>query len=192
MDIIDSTMLEEKGERSMQTYADTKAQTWQSEASPCLAMKCWARRAIVGGVVSGLVFISFQMFFCWLVKGSFFEPMRLISAMVMSRNAVEAWYPLLVAVPYGVAVHLVLSVLFAGIFTAFVVRHPFFAASFTRLVFIACVYGFLLWIINFYCVATLVGWSWFPDRTDPFFQGFIAHVFLYGAVLGVYLNGRLR
>jgi hypothetical protein len=47
--------------------------------------------------------------------------------------------------------------------------------------------GFALWIVNFYVIAPIAGWNWFPDGTDPLVQ-FVAHTFFFGSALGIYLD----
>jgi hypothetical protein len=51
--------------------------------------------------------------------------------------------------------------------------------------------GLGLWLVNFYVIAPIGGWTWFPEDTIPLRQ-FIAHTFFYGAVLGLYLNFAAR
>ncbi|MDQ3937167.1 MAG: hypothetical protein M3253_00635, partial [Chloroflexota bacterium] len=55
----------------------------------------------------------------------------------------------------------------------------------------ASIAGFALWIVNFYVIAPLAGWQWFPNETDPLVQ-FVAHTFFYGSVLGLYLDWTVR
>ncbi len=52
----------------------------------------------------------------------------------------------------------------------------------------ATAYGLLLWLVNFYLIARVAGWDWFPDGADQFWQGFIAHTFVFGSLLGIYLT----
>jgi hypothetical protein len=35
--------------------------------------------------------------------------------------------------------------------------------------------GFILWLINYYVIAALFGWVWFPLAAHPLFQGLIGH-----------------
>lgn len=50
--------------------------------------------------------------------------------------------------------------------------------------------GLALWIVNFYVIAPLFGWTWFPNGTNPVVQ-FIAHTVFYGTVLGLILDRSL-
>ncbi|MDG5815445.1 hypothetical protein QA601_10165 [Chitinispirillales bacterium ANBcel5] len=51
--------------------------------------------------------------------------------------------------------------------------------------------GLLMWVINFYLIAPALGWMWFPQEASQFWQGFVAHTFLYGAVVGWYLAAKM-
>jgi hypothetical protein len=51
-------------------------------------------------------------------------------------------------------------------------------------------FGVALWLVNFYIVAPLLGWSWFPEGTNPAVQ-FLAHALFFGAPVG-WLLGRSR
>ncbi len=53
------------------------------------------------------------------------------------------------------------------------------------------VLGLGLWIVNFYVIANLAGWVWFPDKSNPVVQ-FFAHTVFFGSVLGLYLNASAR
>ena len=64
--------------------------------------------------------------------------------------------------------------------------------SAARLAGAATAYGLLLWLVNFYVIVRVAGWDWFPDGADQFWQGFVAHTFIFGTLLGIYLAGTLR
>jgi hypothetical protein len=49
---------------------------------------------------------------------------------------------------------------------------------------VGAAYGLLLWLFNFYVIAP-IAFPWFRDA-NPLVQ-FIAHTFLFGAVLGWYM-----
>ena len=51
--------------------------------------------------------------------------------------------------------------------------------------------GIGLWLANFYVIANIGGWVWFPDKSNAIVQ-FFAHTFFFGAVLGLYLNAAAR
>ena len=52
-------------------------------------------------------------------------------------------------------------------------------------------WGTLLWVVNFYVVAPIAGWVWFPQMTDPLMQ-FVAHAGFFGVPLGLYVAWALR
>jgi hypothetical protein len=45
----------------------------------------------------------------------------------------------------------------------------------------------MLWIVNFYVIAPVFGWTWFADDTIASAQ-FLAHTLGYGCVLGLVLT----
>lgn len=51
--------------------------------------------------------------------------------------------------------------------------------------------GTIVWVVNFYVVAPIFGWTWFPEMTDPLVQ-LVAHAGFFGVPLGVYLGWALR
>jgi hypothetical protein len=79
-----------------------------------------------------------------------------------------------------------------GIAIAGVARYvPALASSATILIVWTSLAGFGLWLVNFYVIAPIGGWTWFPEGTNAVVQ-FVAHTFFYGTVLGVYLNATAR
>jgi hypothetical protein len=143
---------------------------------------------VLAGIFGGAVFAAFEMASAAVLMGwnALFNPFRMIGAMLLGANALEQGYPLVTAATAGVAVHLVLSVLFATIFAAITPQFSTTAASSLS----GVVFGVVLWLVNFYAVAPTAGWTWFPERTDPLVQ-FMGHAFFYGCPVGWSL-GRLR
>lgn len=111
----------------------------------------------------------------------------MIGAMLLGDQALQPGYPLVPAALAGVGVHMVLSMMFGVAVVAAAGIVPALAASPATLVSWTSMAGFALWIVNFYAIAPIAGWSWFPNDTDPAVQA-VAHVFFYGTVLGLYLN----
>ena len=95
-------------------------------------------------------------------------------------EALDPGYSLVTAGVAGIIVHVVLSVIYGVIFgeLATVLRGPvaFVAAG--------SVFGFVLWLVNFYVIAPIL-FPWFLE-SPPLVQ-FIGHAFFFGAVLGFYL-----
>jgi hypothetical protein len=149
---------------------------------------------VATGVTAGLIFAVFEMLASALLMG--FEaavmPLRMIGAMVLGPEALDPGYSLGVAATAGVIVHLTLSIVFASIFAAIV--SPMAAravpAGAGTLALAGVAFGIVLWLVNFYLVAPLAGWTWFPERTNPVVQ-FLAHAFFFGLPVG-WMLGRSR
>jgi hypothetical protein len=147
------------------------------------------------GLIAGILFAAFEMLAAAILMGpeAAAMPLRMIGAIVLGASALEPSYSLATAAMTGVIVHLILSVLFTGIFAA--IAPPILEASGLgttsgTLAFAGVAFGIVLWLVNFYLVAPAAGWTWFPERTDPVVQ-FIAHAFLFGCPAG-WMLGRGR
>ena len=148
------------------------------------------------GVVAGILFAAFDAIATALLMGSDIAaltlmPLRMTAALVLGTEVFDPSYPLADALLTGIVVHLLLSVAFAGMFAATVV--PLLRASGRHvtdenLAVAGIGFGIVLWFVNFYIVAPLAGWTWFPEQTNPVVQ-FIAHAFLFGGTIG-WLLGR--
>jgi uncharacterized membrane protein YagU involved in acid resistance len=143
---------------------------------------------VVAGILSGTVFAGFEMVAAAVLMGpqAFYIPLRMIGATVLGPAALDPGYSLAVAGLVGVILHTGFSVVCALIFAA--LASP--AASTAALTAGGIAFGIVLWLVNFYAVAPLAGWTWFPDRTSPAVQ-FVAHAFFFGCPIGWYL-GRSR
>jgi hypothetical protein len=142
--------------------------------------------AIPLGLMAGLGFAAFQMLAAAWQMGSrgLFMPLRMIGAILLGRQALDPSYGVAYAVIVGLMVHVTLSIGFAVLFVVlFQPGRPL--RSMRQLLLAGCLYGVLLWIVNFYVVAPILGWYWFPDRTSPAMQ-FLAHTFFYGYPLGYF------
>ena len=58
-----------------------------------------------------------------------------------------------------------------------------------NLAIVGIAFGTVLWLVNFYLIAPVAGWTWFPERTDPVVQ-FLAHAFFFGCTAGWMLGHR--
>jgi archaellum biogenesis ATPase FlaH/uncharacterized membrane protein YagU involved in acid resistance len=147
--------------------------------------RAWIMYSVMGGLTAGFAFVVFEMIMAALLDGrqTFVMPLRMIGALVLGDRALEPDYPVGRAVAAGVLVHVALSVLFAMVFGAIVAAIPALRRSARTMVAVASLYGVLLWLVNFYVVAPLAGWTWFPDQTNQLVQ-FLAHTIFFGAVLG--------
>lgn len=145
-------------------------------------MKWGFQHGAVAGIVAGLVFAAFEMMASAFMMGSnaFFMPLRMIGAIALGPEALDAAYSLLAAGVAGVSVHLILAIIYGMIFgmIATMLRGP------GAFIGIGSVFGFALWLINFYVIAP-AAFPWFLEA-NPMVQ-FIAHTFFFGAVLGLWL-----
>jgi uncharacterized membrane protein YagU involved in acid resistance len=139
---------------------------------------------IVAGLFGGLVFGVFEMIAAAATMGAnaAFVPLRMIGAMALGAGALDPGYPVFVAAVTGLMIHTALSIVFALIFAT--IASP--ASSTSTLTLAGIVYGMALWLMNFYVIAPLMGWRWFPTDTIPAVQ-FVAHTLLYGCPVGWYL-----
>jgi hypothetical protein len=149
---------------------------------------------VVTGIVVALVFAAFEMVVAALQMGvdAAVMPLRMIGAMVLGPDALEPTYPLINAAAAGVAVHVVLSIVFTAIFAALApsVLGAFgLSAASSNLAVAGVAYGILLWLVNFYVIAPAAGWTWFPERTEPIVQ-VVAHAVFFGGLAGWMLGRR--
>jgi uncharacterized membrane protein YagU involved in acid resistance len=145
----------------------------------------WIKAGALGGLVAGLVFAMFEMIMAAILNSSdaFFMPLRMIGAIVLGEQALMPTYGLATAAVVGLIVHMMLSIIFGIAFGVIVALIPALAQSTGALLVSASAYGLLIWLVNFYIIARLAGWPWFPDQTNPAVQ-FVAHTFFYGTILG--------
>jgi uncharacterized membrane protein YagU involved in acid resistance len=153
------------------------------------ARRFGAGPAVVAGIIAGLIFAAFEVIVAAVMMGpeALFMPLRMIGAIVLGSAALDPGYSLLTAAAAGVVVHMVLSIAFALLF-AFVAPA---SASTTALIAIGAAFGTGLWLVNFYLIAPMMGWSWFPEQTNPVIQ-FLAHAVFFGAPVGWYLGSTRR
>jgi hypothetical protein len=153
----------------------------------------WLKHGLIGGIIAGIVFAAFEMIAAAILDGPdmFFMPLRMIGGIALGDQALDPGFSLVAAGVAGLIVHLVLSAVY-GIGVAGVARYvPLLASSATALIVWASIAGLGLWLVNFYVIAPIGGWTWFPEMTNAVVQ-FIAHTFFYGTVLGIYLNAVAR
>jgi uncharacterized membrane protein YagU involved in acid resistance len=154
-----------------------------------VAVRFVSGSAVVAGIAGGVIFAAFEMLAAATLMGTqaVFMPLRMIGAMVLGAQALDPTYSLVVAGVVGLAVHLILSIAFATVFA--LIASPLSTAGSLALGGIA--FGIALWIVNFYVLAPLAGWSWFPDRSNPVVQ-FVAHALFFGCPVGWYLGRHQR
>lgn len=143
----------------------------------------WAlTQGAIGGIIAGLVFAAFEMMATAAMMGpdAFFMPLRMIGAIALGPAALEPTYSLWSAGFAGLIVHVVLAVIYGAVFAVIFGGLRSAAAD----IGVGAAYGFALWLLNFYVIAP-AAFPWFLDA-NPMLQ-FIAHTFLFGAVLGWYM-----
>jgi hypothetical protein len=148
----------------------------------------WLLPALLFGMVAGVVFALFEMLAAWAMGDGFWMPLRMIGAIVLGEEALQASYSLAGAAVTGALVHTALSGLFGAAFGLLLAAVPGLGAGRGVLVAAASLYGLALWIVNFYVIAP-VAFEWFQDA-DPVVQ-FVAHTLFFGVLLGALLAGRV-
>jgi uncharacterized membrane protein YagU involved in acid resistance len=121
-----------------------------------------------------------------LILGApFFGPLRLISSIVLGTQALQPSYPLATALIVGVIVHMILSSIYGVVFVYLLswLRQSN-AAVILQLIY-GAIYGLALWVLDFLVIAPTL----FPQFTNvnQFWNGFVAHTFFFGLVLGLYV-----
>jgi hypothetical protein len=153
----------------------------------------WLKHGLIGGIVAGIVFATFEMVTAAVIDGpnAFFMPLRMIGGIALGEQALDPGSSLMAAGGAGLIVHMVLSAAYGAGVAGMARSVPMLASSAMNLIAWASVAGLGLWLVNFYVIAPIAGWSWFPEGTNPIVQ-FVAHTFFYGSVLGIYLNAAAR
>ena len=132
---------------------------------------------VAAGVVAGLVFAAMQMVLSATVLGQpFWAPLHMIAAIVLGQGVLPPPPALDVGVAaVAVAVHMALSLIYAAVLGAIVLRARPAAASWIGLVF-----GLALYFINFYGFTAL--FPWFAEARGTI--AIVSHA-VYGLVLGL-------
>ena len=154
----------------------------------------WVKHGAIGGLLTGFVFALFEMVMATVQMGgeAFFMPLRMIGGIALGSQALEPGSTsLLEAGGAGIAVHMMLSATFGASVAAVAGLVAPIRSSTVALVAWTSLAGLTLWLVNFYVIAPIGGWRWFPDGTDPVIQ-FIAHTFVFGSLLGLYLDRAVR
>jgi hypothetical protein len=148
------------------------------QASPLL------RAGAIAGVVAGIIFAMFEMVMAAIMGDGFFMPLRMIGAIILGEDAMMASYSLVTAAAVGLVVHMMLSVIYGVLFGAIVGFVPALHEGSSRLIALATLFGFALWLVNFYIIAP-IAFEWF-GMADSMIQ-FVAHTFFFGTALGLTL-----
>jgi hypothetical protein len=147
----------------------------------------------IGGIIAGVVFALFEMATAFVMMGGMDAaamPLRMIGGIAIGSQALEPSYPLATAAGAGIGVHMALSAIYGGLFGAGVWAFGR-SASTGLIVGAAVVFGLALWAGNFFVVAPIAGWNWFPQMTDPVVQ-ITAHGLFFGVPLGLWVARSMR
>ena len=147
------------------------------------------RAGLVGGIVAGIVFAMFEMIMAAVLNGTeaFFMPLRMIGAIGIGTSALDPSGSLLTAGGVGLIIHMALSMMFGVAVAAILALVPALSRTTTSTVAVASAAGFGLWVLNFFLLAGIFGWTWFPDTQNVAVQ-FVAHTVMFGSVLGLAID----
>jgi hypothetical protein len=154
------------------------------------------RAEAYAGLIAGVIFIGFQVVASAFLTGlpTAPLPLRSISAIVLGPPALVSSYSLVAAIIAGMAIHLFLATVFAVVFGEMARRiaratEGELLATTGQLAVAGTIFGTMLWLVNFYVVAPLAGWTWFPGNTHHV-TAFFGHAFFFGCPLG-WVFGRI-
>ena len=143
------------------------------------------RHPIANGILAGLgagsVFIVAEMIISAALGKRFFEPLRIISTLLLGQQAMDPSYSFTTVVVVGLLSNVVLSGLFGLIF-AFILMVSNAPAARGAVIAWGFFYGIALWLVNF-CLIAPGALPQFSEL-NQFWNGFIAHSVFFGAVLG--------
>jgi uncharacterized membrane protein YagU involved in acid resistance len=156
-----------------------------TQANKSASMGSWLKNGAIMGLVAGVIFIVFEMVVAGIMQGTFFGPLRMMSAIALGSGALDPTYSLITAIIVGLIVHLILSAIYGVIFGAIANALPKAHQNRPNLIWIASAFGLLLWLANFYVIAPLF-FPWFTNA-NPIVQ-LVAHTFFYGTAIGLLLT----
>ena len=149
----------------------------------------WVRVGIIGGIAAGIVFAIFEMIMAAVLNGSdaFFMPLRMIGGIGLGQTALDPSTSLLTAGAAGFVIHMILSMMYGVVVAGVLALVGPLSRSTVSILVVSSLAGFALWIVNFFVLAGIFGWNWFPDSQNVAVQ-FVAHTFMFGTVLGLVLD----
>jgi hypothetical protein len=139
------------------------------------------------GLAAGIIFVIFEVMTAELILGmaSAMFPLRMIAAIVVGPRALDASYSLLLASVIGLALHLLLSIVYTAIL-AFIVSSISTVTNEELLsgalgdAFTGVFFGITLYVLNYYLISPLAGWSWFREGGNVLVE-FLSHGLFGGA-----------
>jgi hypothetical protein len=149
---------------------------------------------VVAGITAGVVLAAFQIIATAFLTGvdTATMPLRMTGAMLLGPHALEPGYSAAVALAAGLLVQMALSVACAWLFAALLswlesVTEGEFLTTTVEHLLAGIVFGVAVWLVSFYLIAPLAGWTWFPTRFDHA-VAFLGYGVLFGGWLGLVID----
>jgi uncharacterized membrane protein YagU involved in acid resistance len=145
-----------------------------------------AVKGAIGGLISGIVFAMAEMFLNLFMGKPFLGPLRLISTIVLGKQAAGPDFPLATSLGVGLITHMMMSIIFGLVFVLLLAVFRQLSSSTGRLLALGSIYGLGLWVVNFIILAPI----FFPQfgNVNPFWNGFFAHTVFFGTAIGLYFS----
>jgi uncharacterized membrane protein YagU involved in acid resistance len=147
------------------------------------------KHGLIGGIVAGIVFAISEMLINVILGEPFLGPLRLISSIALGTEALQPTYSIVTAGLVGLIVHMILSMIYGLIFVFILKWIGQLHVSTGLLLLYGSLFGLVLWLVNFMVIVPAA----FPQFTqvNQLWNGFVAHTFFFGAVLGAYVANTL-
>jgi hypothetical protein len=149
---------------------------------------------VLAGIIAGVALAAFDIAATTFSAGAdtVTTPLRMSGAIVLGPRALEPGYPAALAVATGLFVLLLLSATYAWLFAALVswlesVTEGEFLTTTHEHLLAGMVFATAMWLVGFYVVAPLAGWTWFPERFNHF-VAFLGYGLLFGGTLGLMID----
>ncbi len=142
------------------------------------------KHGIIGGIITGIIFAMAEMLGAYFIAGNpFVMPLKAIASVPLGSPPPEIATS--TAIVVGLLTHVILAAIYGVVFAFIVASVEALRTSAMALIVAASIYGLLLWLVNFYVLASAIGRPWFEDTNA--LQQFVYHTFFFGTVLGLYL-----
>lgn len=147
------------------------------------------KKGITGGLIAGVVFLVFESLYALIAAGNLFGPLAMMASIPMQTPPPQIG--LGSAIFVGLITHAILSIGFGLVVTFLIDKVDALRSSTATLLVVTSAFGLVLWLVNFYVLSGILGTPWFATAPSALWQGFIAHTFFFGTVLGGYLTSQL-
>ena len=147
----------------------------------------WIGHGAVGGILTGVLFIMFQLLIAAFQTGGdgFFLPVRAMSTLVLGPDAMQPDFPLVRATVTGMAASLALAAIGGMLLGLLVGLIPGLRNSEIGLIGAGALYGLAVWFGIGLGLAP-IGWARYIQLSEPVIQ-LVAYTLFLGAALGAYL-----